>query len=314
MKEDYREELKKFKTRFSLVLESTRTCVFEVELKHRNYTFFENSNEIFGRTGDEILRDLKEFEHLQGRKRYEAITGYFFHPQDYENIEKADQEVLKGKSYSYQARMKHKSGFYTWCKVDVFPVLEEDVPVRMIGVITNIDSLKKENLKLKEKIYFDNFLRIYTKEYSLRMIEKTLETMPFQFHALIIMDMDNFKDVNDTYGHSEGDRVLLETAAQLKERFRTTDIVGRFGGDEFIILMCNIPDTECVRKKLEGILYESRVKHGVTKSAGVSVFPGDGTRLDQLFTRADKALYAAKKEKNTYCFYSDIMAEEEPVV
>ena len=306
MKEDYRKELQKFKERFGFVLKSTGTCVFEVELERRHYTFFENSDEIFGKTGEEILRDLGEMEKIQGTRRFDAITDSFFHFKDREYVERAEQEVKKGNAFSYQARMKHKNGSYAWCKIEVFPVEEEGIPVRMIGVITNINSLKRENLKLREKIYFDNFLRIYTKEYSLEMIEKTLETMSFQLHALIIMDMDNFKEVNDTYGHSEGDRVLLETAAQLKEKFRTTDIVGRFGGDEFIILMCSIPDTECVRKKLEGILHESRLKHGVTKSAGVAVFPEDGVSLDQLFVRADKALYAAKKVKNTYCFYSDI--------
>lgn len=306
MKSINQNEVEKFRERFGLVLRSTGTAVFELELESRRYTFFENAERIFGKSGEKILKDMQAYEHLRGDERYEALVNYFFCPEERHHIEEADREVLRGNDYTYQARIKHENGHYVWCKIDVFSMKENGIPVRMLGVVTDINSLKKENLRLQKKIYFDNFLQIYTKEYSLQMIEQTLEDSVYQHHALIIMDMDDFKEVNDTYGHSEGDRVLLETAGQLKEKFRTTDIVGRFGGDEFIVLMCNVPDTECVRKKLQGILSEQRGKHGVTKSAGVALFPEDGRTLEQLFIRADKALYAAKKEKNTYCFFGDI--------
>ena len=115
-----------------------------------------------------------------------------------------------------------------------------------------------------------------------------------------MIDLDDFKVVNDTYGHLVGDRVIQGVAAHLKRMFRKQDIIARFGGDEFVILMKDVPSVEIVTEKIEKFLQEADNEFNVTKSAGIALGTGASIDYDALLDRADQALYAAKKMKNTY--------------
>lgn len=132
--------------------------------------------------------------------------------------------------------------------------------------------------------------------------------------ALIILDIDNFKMLNDTYGHLEGDNVLQEIARIMKQQTRETDIVARYGGEEFVVIL---PETdkegskitaERIKEKIENhkfILQEKDVK--VTASMGVAIFPYDADDKTNLIRKADKALYKAKTSgKNRICFADEI--------
>jgi diguanylate cyclase (GGDEF)-like protein len=117
----------------------------------------------------------------------------------------------------------------------------------------------------------------------------------------VITDIDHFKVVNDTYGHHTGDVVIKELGAILKRLKRETDVVARFGGEEFCIL-CEETDTkgamllaERVRQELADTVFETELgKLKVTCSLGVATFPGNAADKQTLFASADKALYAAK--------------------
>lgn len=136
--------------------------------------------------------------------------------------------------------------------------------------------------------------------------------------ALILMDIDNFKDVNDTMGHAYGDRLLIE-AANILLRYATEDIyVSRFGGDEFLILITNRTRKDEVAKEVQNLMHLFREplvldnKEYQTKfSIGVTCFPSDSTDVDQLLMNVDTAMYCAKREgKNHYIFYNDSMKDE----
>ncbi|MBC3766522.1 GGDEF domain-containing protein [Neptunicella marina] len=115
--------------------------------------------------------------------------------------------------------------------------------------------------------------------------------------SLLLIDMDNFKAINDTYGHSEGDKVLIETAQVLKKQVRSIDIVGRWGGEEFIILLPNtsLKDATMLANRICEAVMEQNITpvQKISCSIGVSRFK-DGDSLDTVFIRADKALYEAK--------------------
>lgn len=133
-------------------------------------------------------------------------------------------------------------------------------------------------------------------------------------HALFLIDIDCFKNINDQYGHIIGDLVLNELARRLEKCFCKTDIIGRMGGDEFIILLKNYSDLETVCEKAQLLTapLNCHTSEGVvcfSISVGISLYPSDGQQFMELYQHADEALYCTKQTgRNNYTFYSH-MAE-----
>lgn len=298
-------ESKQYKERLIIALKAAHVCIFEVDLTRQLYTFFENAEDIFGVSGQQILDDVQPFSKLSPAAYQEAVSSYFSHPDDAEAIDGAFQNVLDGKPATYQARMKAGDSEFVWCKIDVTPILEGGKPVRMVGVVTDISEMKEKTDVLMQKARIDDFTGLFNKTYSQKMVRAALTEDAQQTHALVLMDIDNFKAVNDTYGHAGGDAILLDIAARLKHSFRKTDIIGRFGGDEFILLIKNIQSVEHLRPKLLSLLNRS-TNTVYTVSIGAALFPDNATEFNELFRKADDALYHAKQEKNSYMLYAEI--------
>ena len=132
-----------------------------------------------------------------------------------------------------------------------------------------------------------------------------------EHHAIYIMDIDNFKGINDTYGHIFGDYVLEQYASQLKAVFQEQALVGRIGGDEFAVLKKRIvsrPEAEKYAKQLNTRVREMELKNGarITTSIGIAIFPADGQEFRGVFRAADIALYDVKNNgKDGYAFYNE---------
>jgi diguanylate cyclase (GGDEF)-like protein/PAS domain S-box-containing protein len=130
--------------------------------------------------------------------------------------------------------------------------------------------------------------------------------------AVVFIDLDGFKEVNDLHGHDAGDALLVEVAARLRAHLRASDLLARFGGDEFLVVLEEVQDlapVETVARKLLGEMRRSFALGGaevaVTASAGISVFPDDAADATALMKHADSAMYAAKQAgKNCLAFYS----------
>lgn len=130
---------------------------------------------------------------------------------------------------------------------------------------------------------------------------------------LILIDIDNFKKINDTMGHAFGDQVLSSLGQTISNEFRISDIFGRIGGDEFMIYLKNIPNDEIRDKEANKLVNFFKnfqagdyVKYSVGASIGVSMYPKDGDSFEELYRAADKAVYRSKQEgKNQLRFYSD---------
>ena len=140
--------------------------------------------------------------------------------------------------------------------------------------------------------------------------------------AVLFLDLDNFKQINDRYGHQAGDKLLIELAATLHHRLRDSDILCRWGGDEFVIALPEIADSEMacrVAKKIcrvvQGDVADQYKVCGLTMSIGVAVYPDNGTSPDNLIRQADMAMYLAKqKGKNRVCLAPcDPSAEMSPM-
>lgn len=144
-------DLVRYKERLNLALRAAHICVFEVDLQKQLYTFFDNSEDIFGVSDDTILADLTAFAKLSPDEYRHAATSYFSHPDDSEVIAAAFRKVLAGHHASYEARMKAGCTKFIWCRLELQPILEDGVPVRMIGTII---ALKRRTWQRKTKLKF----------------------------------------------------------------------------------------------------------------------------------------------------------------
>lgn len=127
--------------------------------------------------------------------------------------------------------------------------------------------------------------------------------------AVMFVDLDDFKKINDTYGHDVGDGVLQTIAGRLKENMRSDDTVSRHGGDEFLYLLVEVRDEQALTMIVEKIINAIQVPFDILThnfiirpSIGISIFPKDGTTADALVKSADKAMYRAKRNKSGYSF------------
>jgi diguanylate cyclase (GGDEF)-like protein len=124
--------------------------------------------------------------------------------------------------------------------------------------------------------------------------------------GLVMIDLDHFKPVNDSYGHAAGDRLLVTVAARLREAVRTSDTVARYGGDEFVLVIENVHNREdveravaSVRTRLAAPVVDGDLQLSLSASIGISVYPDDAIDASTLLRRADEAMYAAKKRRRT---------------
>ncbi len=207
-------------------------------------------------------------------------------------------------------RTKRFDNEYTWYQANLTSLMgPEGYVTRVVGRMINIQEKKTKEMELLLRAEKDALTGLYNQGATMQLIQNVLsDDKPGALHALMIVDLDNFKEVNDFLGHAKGDKVLVDVAKALSDIFKGSDIVGRIGGDEFVVFMKNIPaisDVEIVAQKVvEDVNYifqnEEKEIH-LTCSAGVSVYPYHGSGYEELFGKADKAVYTAKA--NGKCGY-----------
>jgi len=170
-------------------------------------------------------------------------------------------------------------------------------------------------MEFDRQIYAERDLMtgVYNKVSFIKIVENELRVNNEKFlHALFVIDIDNFKAINDNLGHAAGDKVIVETAGVISGIFREADIVGRFGGDEFVVFAAHITDMDFVNQKATELCNALRKNckadgntQNMSVSIGIACFPLHGLTYDELFERADKALYAAKEQgKDRYVIYT----------
>ncbi len=168
---------------------------------------------------------------------------------------------------------------------------------------------------LKESVETDVLTKVYSRSAATEKIDEAIRhaITSDTTHALALIDVDNFKYINDTYGHQAGDVYLKELVAAIKKSLRAGDVIGRIGGDEFIILLSNVNRMDVAQKVINRILENTKnidIKEldlGIVGvSIGVAMIPEDGTNYDALSHKADIALYKAKNAgKNRYMIYEE---------
>ena len=235
-------------------------------------------------------------------------------PESAQAIRSMYQQIHEGKPFnSIVVQLPRKDGSYIWSKISYITIFDDQgKPVKAVEIIEDIDQIKREEYVLREKAMRDIATGLYNKSTTQSLIDDILQRYKTykRSHALLLLDIDNFKDVNDTYGHVVGDIFLEIVADKLKRVVRKTDIVGRMGGDEFAVFLQNLENSSVAEVKAMEILNLLRQPLTdqqviATVSIGIALCPEHGTTFSELYLHADKAMYRAKeKNKNTYIIYS----------
>lgn len=236
------------------------------------------------------------------------------HPDDLPLL----NEKIKGfRSVGYQdleLRIANASGHYLWCRFRGRAQYTEDGNLRRVVVlITNIDAEKRSAQALRSLAERDSLTQLLNRGSAQKQIaERLSEVSSNDRCALLIVDLDHFKTVNDTFGHIFGDEVLIRLSSTLRDMFRSSDIIARAGGDEFMIFMDCVSDdaivrTRCARLLLavHDIFRDEMAESRLTCSIGVAFSPEHGQTFPHLYRHADIALYQAKTQgRNCFVCYN----------
>lgn len=269
-------------------------------------------------TGKHFVND-KWLEFI-GLKRHE-IENMFqdwsqrIHPDDLPMVQQAvKQTILDSKPFIIEFRMKHKDGHWVWIEGSGAVVQRDQSgnPTRISGTHKNITYRKKAEKEISFLALNDTLTKLPNRAFLGDKIEAYLqEETKFSF---LFLDLDNFKNINDLYGHSEGDRVIKEVARRLENAMGKDDFISRVGGDEFVILHKGDNKVKKVCQHILDSLKQPFIVQGkesnIGGSIGVSYFPDSGKTFEELFKNADTAMYAAKNSlRDSYKVYTKEMTD-----
>ncbi len=282
---------------FRQMLDNMYEGVYYVD-KERTITVWNKSAErITGYTAQEVI-DKHCYDNVLNHVNDDGVLMCINGCPLHQTI--VDGQIREGGFY-----LKHKEGHRVPIAVKVMPLFEDGEIVGGIEVFIDDSYLAESNKeinKLKSFALFDELTELPNRRYINSFLENRLKEyiefkMPF---GLIMLDIDNFKKVNDTYGHDVGDLVLQNVSKTLKKAFRQSDLAGRWGGEEFLSVLSGV-DEASIRKaseKARSLVENSVTLYGkgelkVTVSLGATLFNNDDT-LEKALKRVDDAMYKSK--------------------
>lgn len=230
--------------------------------------------------------------------------------KDDRNVRDGLMKAIAGNDEKYVAEFRLDAGEnnYSWHRFSCLIIRnEEGKATRLVGEITFSDEALNQAREFKQQAETDLLTGLLNKVAIEKNVDEYIAANPNNAYAFLIIDLDNFKSVNDSLGHAQGDEVLREVAHKLNRIFSVNDFVGRIGGDEFAVIL-NIPENmiknsndlirqkaESVNKQLAKLYKKGQVKVRVSASVGISVYPEHGKNFFALYKNADKALYLSKE-------------------
>lgn len=243
----------------------------------------------------------------------DAEIDAMIHEQDLPKFRSAMKEASEQeKNAALELRIKvsgcSSKEIYKWYRLNYksVPGMNGKV-IRVVGRMLDINEEKEQTHRLAEQVKRDSLTGLLNRAAAVEEIEACLAASPDQCHAMLVVDIDNFKDMNDTFGHLFGDTVLLSISEKISSVFDSEDIIGRVGGDEFVVLMKETRRVEVIAKA-ERLCRELRKSYQGKRQAvelgcsvGISFYGENGKNYEELFEKADFAMYQVKETgKNCY--------------
>lgn len=239
-----------------------------------------------------------------------------FLPPD--EVDKVRDVMISGRETRYETLLLHKDGHRLPVEL-IVRTLERDGESLRMTIVRDIRDRVDSEARIQYLAEHDSLTGLLNRPAFMERMARRINLAAHdgEMLALLFIDLDNFKRVNDSLGHLEGDQVLVTVAERLTSALRDSDLVGRFGGDEFVVLLTELGDRDDAKVVLQALLslVEVPVKAdgralSVTPSIGVAFFPDDGRHADELIQHADTAMYRAKaRGRATYQFFEPAQAE-----
>nr|WP_106778978.1 PAS domain S-box protein [Lysinibacillus timonensis] len=291
--------LRQSEERFRIIAENSKSIIKILNL-NGNISFVSPSIEDV--LGYSIREEI-------GKSLYQNI-----YPDDLTLAKATLKKVIDEKeAIEIEIRHLHKDGYAVWLNSHFTPIISPEQELERIMIFSDdITDVKNREKKLKKLAYYDHLTglpnrRLFNEQLNQAIItsEKTRKLT-----ALLVIDCDKFKSINDTYGHDIGDEVIKEFARRIKSSLRKQDTVSRVGGDEFTVVLPEVNNKEAVQQiskrllhTVQNPMYFKEHEIQVTASIGISFYPVDTTSVEELFKLADNNLYKSKElGRNMFTF------------
>ncbi len=289
-----RERLRRNQARYELLAQFSDTILFEYDCTSKALAFTPNIANHFEVRPEDI--------------RYPFSVGQKFnllHPDDVETLREMlkDMQEASKDEMEEDVRFLNKDGEYRWMRCQAQLLRDrKGKAIMVVGKFSDIHDQKEQEERLIQKSSIDAMTGAMNRETAEEQIAEKLKHTSSGF--FFMLDVDNFKSINDSFGHSAGDSILVQLVREMKKVFRREDVIGRIGGDEFIVFVADVEDRAVAQSKAESLLTRlGKQKAEFTVSMGISAFPSDGSSYQELYKAADAAMYEAKREgKNKFSF------------
>lgn len=295
--------------KYEIISDISEEIPFEYEIQTDTITYAKKYEDIFGRKS--IYRHPMEKFTSTGLISKDTIDNY----------KSIFEAATRGDSvHNTEYKLRTKQGDYEW-HYSTFSLIKDEngSPLRAVGILRNIDALKKEQESLLKKAQTDAMTGLLNKATTETFVKEHLkEIQSGAYDIVMLVDIDDFKNINDTFGHLTGDEVIIDIAHALMRHTFNDGFVGRIGGDEFLVYLPNILDKTLACEKAEKYANELRSKYPgendkpkVTLSIGIAATDVPIPYSD-LIEHADAAVYQAKLNgKDGFVLYNDALERAE---
>lgn len=258
---------------------------------------------------NQAAADLLGFEHTSDAIGMASTT--FLSAEDKKQVMIHTPSLLKGEACEFEISLERK-GRRRIIQITSIPIIVDGQVIGIYGIGKDMTEQKSKQKQIKHMAYHDALTnlpnRLAFEKKMMKLIQENHQ--PF---AVLYMDLDGFKQINDTLGHQAGDELLISVGNRLSSSIRSGDMASRQGGDEFALLISGFSSLTEVEEIAKGLLHSIKEPHTVagqalslTPSIGISVYPKDGQSPDHLLKKADTAMYDVKQNgKGSYQFYED---------
>lgn len=290
---------------WKLALESSGDGVWDWYIQTGVEIFSKRILEMYGFAEGELLNECEELDRRT-------------HPDDIPQMQRDRQAHFDGLTPSYinEHRIQCKDGSWKWIMSRGMVISRDAMgrPTRMTGTHTDITDRKQAEALIWQQANFDTLTGLPNRRMLRDRLAQSLLYCRQQSQrlALLFIDLDHFKEVNDTLGHHQGDVLLVQAAERIRACVLETDTVARMGGDEFTVVLSALPSLSSVEQVVQKIITAlgepfqlGRERAFVSASVGVTFYPDDAVEIDSLLKHADQALYAAKGAgRNRFSFFT----------
>lgn len=301
------EQLKISEERYQMVLQETQSVIFEWNVFEDSITLSNVWTKTYG-----YPNVIKNFLTMTQRRFAESENSYIPLIESLSTGKERDQ---------IDCLLPKANGEEVWIRIIAKAIQDEQgYLLRIVGSISDINQEKQTTMKLMERAQRDGLTNIYNRVTTEAMINQIMQEHPHDQHVFFVIDIDDFKSINDTLGHTSGDEALTKISKALQSCLRRDDVIGRIGGDEFVVFLKQVKalraaslkqKSEMLLEALSNIQLSQNPQYRIKCSIGIATHPQDGHSYQELFKKADKHLYIAKKQgKSTYIFELDESASQ----